>query len=253
MRPYIPMLDTNAVPWTAGAVPGIYRKELSFDPETKATTHISRIDPRNAPQLPSRPHYHHIDEELLVLKGGLSFADDQWLEPYSYCFHPPETVHGFKTGVRTEPRPDTWFLSRLGGPFVLNYPDPVEKWECYSVSGVAPERPPVYIPKATDSLTQDDGLTGGLEKRRVLSRHPRTGEGSMFLRLMPGWRNPKPAATATAYKEFYVLEGGLEMSTGHRLTADHYAFIPPGTEQTPVASADGALVYVNFGGALRDL
>lgn len=252
MRPYIPMLDTNELPWKPGVVPGIYRKELSFDPETKATTHISRIDPANAPQLPPRPHYHQVSEEILVLKGALSFADDQWLEPYSYCYHPPETVHGFKRRERNEPRTDTWFLSRLGGPFILNYPNVVEKWECYSVSGTEPERPPVYLAKAADPLMSDEEGGGLLEKRRILSRHPDTGEGSMFLRLLPGWRNRLPVRAKGFYREFYVLEGSLEMSTGRLMGPDHYAFIPPGIEQTPAASANGALVYINFGGGFED-
>ena len=140
MRPYIPMLDTTALPWVPGAVPGIYRKQLSIDPETKASTHISRIDPGKAPELPNRPHYHHIAEEILVLKGALTFTEGVWLEPFSYCFHPEQTVHGFKGDTSQRDRLDTWFLSRLSGPFVLHYVDKVEKRECYSVTGIEPER-----------------------------------------------------------------------------------------------------------------
>ncbi len=57
-----------------------------------------------------------------MIRGCFSFDSTYWLEPRSYCFHPPETVHAFKSAVREE----SWFLSRVGCFLDVNLvPEPV--------------------------------------------------------------------------------------------------------------------------------
>jgi hypothetical protein len=50
--------------------PGIHRKDLNEDPETKAVSFLLRFDPQTA----GDSHFHRSDEELLMLSGDLSIG-----------------------------------------------------------------------------------------------------------------------------------------------------------------------------------
>jgi hypothetical protein len=81
----------------------------------------------------------------------------------------------------------------------------------------------------------------------IVSRHPGTGEGSLFLRLPPNWDGAGPAVELTGYREMFVLEGEADCADGGVLKTDYYAFIPPGHAHGFKGSGPGALIYVAFG------
>ncbi len=165
------------------------------------------------------------------------------LPPRGCIYHPPRTVHGFHSGFYGE----VIMLSRHngGGSLELNYieGEPLQQ-DCYQAFGPPPPRPPAYIADFTGlkSVAEGDGSTV-----TVLSRHPETGEGSLFLRLPPGWTGSGPAVALTGYREMFVLEGDALGTDGSVLKADYYAFIPPGHAHGFQASEAGALIYVAFG------
>ena len=102
MREPVPFLDTKAMDWTQSGLPGIYSILLSRDPETGERKALNRLVPADGMKPPGAAHYHHTTEELLIVKGRMSFDGKVWLTPQSYCFHPPETVHGIKSAVPEE-------------------------------------------------------------------------------------------------------------------------------------------------------
>ncbi len=246
MRDAVPRLDTKTMPWTPGEMPGLFTKMLSVDRQTGARTALQRIDPAFGYQAPTTAHYHPIDEEIFLLKGCFSFDGELWLERLAYCFHPADTVHGFRSQVAEE----SWFLSRVTSPLEFGFVEKPLAFKPYSRSGAEPER---TISVIADPFARDweDGDAEPKLKRLILSRHPRTGEGSMLMRIPAGWKSARGPQALAAYCEVFVLEGSFEDEHDAPYEAGCYSFAPPGTEHPVIASRDGALIYCNFGGALE--
>jgi quercetin dioxygenase-like cupin family protein len=243
MRDWIPALDTASVPWIATPLPGVFGKALNRDPDTQARTGMAKFEKGSF--VPSRPHFHVTDEEIVVTQGALTFDHRTWLPPRGYIYHAPQTVHGFKSGFDGE----VIILSRHngGGELELNYieGEPLQD-DWYQVDGQPAPRPPAYIADA-EKLPADRGVDG--VSRTLLSLNPETGEGSLYLRLPAGWTGAQTAAAVAGYREMFVLEGDVLCADGSQLKADYYAFIPPGQDHSFVASEAGALIYVAFGPA----
>ncbi len=72
----------------------------------------------------------------------------------------------------------------------------------------------------------------------------------MLVRFPPGWVSPHPAHVHSVYCERFILEGALEAEDGVVWSEGCYSFEPPYTERAALSSPQGALVYLNFGGAL---
>jgi len=244
MRAHIPFLDTSALDWREAA-PGMFSRLLSRDDETGARTSLNRMVPELGMKPPGGPHFHHTAEELFVVKGRFSFDSRTWLTPFSYCFHPPETVHGFKSNVPEE----SWFLSRIGKELDFNWVTTPTSDSAYYVGETLPERSVVYIQDPRTDGWEDikDGSGNISAQRRVLSEHPSSLEGSKLLQLKPGWQSD--ARVLHAYEETYVMEGSVEGEDGTQFTKACYAFRPPGTKRPAFHSPNGALLYVNYGGA----
>jgi quercetin dioxygenase-like cupin family protein len=241
MRAWIPALDTATVPWMATPLAGVYGKALNSDPETGARTGMAKFE--DGAFVPGRAHYHHVDEEILVTRGEMTFDHRTWLPAKGYIYHPPLTVHGFKSGLKGE----VVMLSRHngGGVLELNYVEgePLQP-DWYQVQGDPPPRAPAYIPDVAGltSAPQSDGAV-----ITVLSQHPKTGEGSLFMRLPPGWKSAEGPTEQTGYREMFVLEGDATCADGSLLKSDYYAFIPPGTPHGFQSSEAGALIFMSFG------
>jgi quercetin dioxygenase-like cupin family protein len=241
MRAWIPALDTNAIPWTPTPLPGVFGKALNSDPETQARTGMAKFE--TGAFVPGRAHYHHVDEEILVTQGAMTFDHRTWLPSKGYIYHPPHTVHGFNSGFDGE----VIILSRHngGGTLELNYVEGeplAQDW--YQAFGPPPPRPPAYIPDFTTLCAHSEG-DGSVVT--VLSRHPETGEGSLFLQIPPEWQGSGPAVELTRYREMLVLDGEVVCADGSVLKTGYYAFIPPGHAHGFAASQAGALIYVAFG------
>lgn len=247
MRPYT-FIDTNAMPWQDTDTPGLYTKPLSYDPENGARTAFQCIDPKRGYKPPHCAHYHHMDEELLVIKGTFTFDGKTWLGPKSYCFHPAETVHGFRSRIDDE----AWFLSRCSKELDFCLHPEAEGETPYSLTGAQDPRGVTVLadPEAGAWVDVKDDSGAVTLQRRLLSKHPETGEGSMLVRFMPGWQSPHGDHFHTVYEELFVLEGAMETDGGDVYSAGAYLFKPPLTVQSRPKSASGALAYINFGGKL---
>jgi len=233
MRPHIPHLDTESMDWTS-PIPGLYSKVLSVDPDNGARTAIQRLVPAEGYTAPSVPHYHHSAEEILVLGGKLSFDSKTYLGASGYCFHPPETVHGFKSDVPEE----TMFLSRHSKKMCThNVPEPAKR-EYYPLTGKMPDRAWAALPDAAA-----DGWEGNV---KVLGEDSR-GEGSKLMRFDGDKINL--SVPEVFYEEIYVLDGSLTTADGQTFAKGAYAFCPPDVARPSFATAKKALVYVNYGPA----
>ncbi len=239
MRDPVPFLDTKAMEWDQPSPPGLYSKLLSRDPETGERTALNRLVPDDGMTPPGKVHYHHTTEELLIVKGRMSFDSKVWLTPQSYCFHPPETVHGFKSAVPEE----SWFLSRIGRELDFNFVEDPKQLSPYYVC---------YEPPARGVAYHADPPGGAWEpvenaERFVLSLHPETGEGSVLLRTKPGWASGDDGEPLSRFEEFYVMEGALACSDGHIYDEGCYQFEPPGTPRRQLTCVDLALIYLTVG------
>ncbi len=245
MRPLTEILDVDAMPWQPLGPPGLYSKLLNRDPESGARTALQRMDPADGYTAPEVAHYHSTYEELLGVKGNFSFDSRRWIKPLSYLFHPPHCVHGFKSTVPEE----SWFLSRVEHDLDFSFvPEPAAD-DIYPVDGVSPARRVVAF---VDPLN-DPGMTpvqwaGG--ERAVewceLSIHPRTREGTAFVRFPGGWSGNPADTLPNDYLEMFVFDGELELD-GQSMRKHFYTFRPRGTFPKVMTSRSGALVYVNFG------
>ena len=247
MRPYT-YLDTNAMPWEDTDTPGLYTKALSHDPENGARTAFQCIDPKRGYKPPVTAHYHHMDEELLVVKGTFTFDGKTWLGPKAYCFHPAETVHGFRSRIDDE----AWFISRCSKEldFCL-HPDAIGDTPYSLTDADAPRGVTVLADPETGTWVDVADDSGAVTlQRQVLSKHPETGEGSMLVRFLPGWESPNGDHFHTVYEELFVLEGAMETDDGQAYGTGTYLFKPPLTVQSRPKSKSGALAYISFGGPL---
>ena len=188
---------------------------------------------------PGAAPYHHTTEERLIVKGRMSFDGKVWLTPQSYCFHPPETVHGFKSAVPEE----SWFLSRIGRTVDFNFIELPKQLSPYYVSETSPQRTVDY------HADPPGGEWESLDhvKRFVLSLHPDSGEGSVLLRTKPGWLSGSDGEPLRRFEELYVLEGVLQCSDGHTYDQGCYQFEQPGTPRRQLSCSDSALVYFTVG------
>jgi Domain of unknown function (DUF4437) len=241
----VSFLDTNAMDWTPGVLPGLFTKILRFDPATGARTALQCIDPGRGYVAPLKPHYHKGDEEILLVKGRFTFDGINWLQRYSYCFHPAGTVHGFSSAVAEE----SWFISRFNRPFDMTDIEARPGDRPYSITGTDPAR-------AIASVL--DPLAGGWDKSEagsgksaaeifILSQHPLSHEGSALLRLPPGWESENTSRIIQSYIEFFVMEGEVVSEDGRTFSANCYCYTPASTILPPLVSRLGATVYVNFG------
>jgi len=250
MKEHVPFLDTNAMEWKGGEFPGQFTKPLSANADTGARTALQCIDPTRGYQAPTSAHYHpDMDEELLVLKGKFSFDSQNWLGRNSYCFHPGNTVHGFKSAVAEE----SWFLSRISKPLKFGWEANPKKLEPYSLTGAPVDRP---IRICRDVLTEPDwqdvkDADGKVVYQQlILGENASNGEGSKVVRLPAGWKSKHGSHFHSVYEEIFVIEGEVTDAEGRVFRAGCYAFTPAFTVKPALSSAKGASVYVNYGGPL---
>jgi hypothetical protein len=248
MRPAIERLDVSAMPWTPLGRPGLYSKLLSRDPDTGARTALQRMVPEEGLQPPSVAHFHRTYEEILGVRGMFTFDCKRWVKPWSYVFHPPGTVHGFKSRVPQE----SWFLSRVGRDLdVTQVPEP-DGDDPYYVD-VVPDRAVALVanPDTERDWTNPSWNRGALAVREaVLSRDPHTGEGSALVQFPAGWSQIGGDWTMAVYLEVFVLSGALQIGPVTLGELD-YSFTPPGVVRGELSSPGGALAYVNFGGPIE--
>jgi hypothetical protein len=245
LKNHVRAVDTRDLPWEPLGAPGLFTRRLARDPQTGERSALQRAVPELGQRPPGQAHFHGTYEEILVVRGSMSFDSVQWLQPRGYLYPPPQTVHGFRSALRGE----TWFLSRVGRDLDFTFvPDPPQQ-SPYYVGDAAPARGWTYVPDP-DSETWPVGVAAapfaGVPVRE-LSVDPSSGEGSWLVRLPARWRGAADAFADREYLEIYLLEGELEFADGACLGPEGYSFRPRATGGAPVAAAGGALAYVNLG------
>jgi len=246
MKEAVRLVDTRDLSWEPLGAPGLFTKRLARDPQTGERTALQRAVPDLGQRPPGRAHFHSTYEEILVMRGSMSFDSVQWLQPHGYLYHPPRTVHGFRSALRGE----TWFLSRVGHDLDFTFVPEPSQTSPYYVGEAAPERGWTYVPDPDSETWPPQAEAVGPfvgAAVRVLSVHPTTGEGSMLVRLPAGWRGRAEAFASRAYLEMFLLDGHLELADGTRIESGGYTFRPAVLEGAPVASDAGAVAYVNLG------
>jgi hypothetical protein len=244
MTAYVPLLDTNAMAWERSSVlTGLFTKKLLENASTGARTYLQRLVPSEGALPPQVAHYHQTFEELFVVQGRMSFDSELWLTPYSYCWHPPGTVHGFKSSVPEE----TWFISRVGEPLQFTYVENPPQKKPYAVDGSPPARSCAYHAVAQSAAGWEpiaNAMGEVTALSYVLSLDPQTGAGSVMVRYQPGWVSTETNAYTELAEEIFVLEGALECDDGRVLSAGCYAATPADWPRRRWRSANGALAYV---------
>jgi hypothetical protein len=245
MRQRIEALDVDAMKWQPTPAGGVYMKRLSTDEETGARTTMTRLNPTEDYTLPHTAHYHPGYEEILGVSGNFSFDSRLWMIEGSYVYHPPLTVHGFKSAVPE----DSVFLGRVSGALVTTFIDDPEQDDLYLVDGSVPSRSPVAYgdPMAANSWETIVFLGGNAQMCR-LSADDVTGEGTAFVRLPAGWQS---ALTAFDHDlELFVMQGMLEVGDGRIAPIHAYFSYPRGSEISPLLAQGETVLYVNFSGLL---
>jgi hypothetical protein len=245
MRQCVEILDVDAMRWEPLGPAGLYTKLLSRDPDTGARTALQRMDPGEGYAPPTVAHYHHTYEELLGVFGLFSFDARNWVRPKSYLFHPPKTVHGFKSTVPEE----SWFLSRVGRDLDFNFVPEPQSDDLYPIDGEAPNRKAEALvdPFSDRGVEVFEWGKGDMPiERCLLSVDPDTGEGTALFRIPPGWAAEIAPAVSCDYLEWFVLEGDVTVD-GQSMEKHFYTFRPAGSFPKSMSSYKGAILYINFG------
>lgn len=215
MRPPIPFLDANALPWEGPPGGGVFSKTLNADPAMAAKTMLLRSDPRPVTeQNRRRAHYHEGSEEFLSLGPRFTFDAGLWLERLAYVHMPPRTVHGSDVQV-----PDGYLLYlRTSGATQPNFmPEPKERYP-FSLGAESF----IVIANATDQ---------------------RLAKDASLIRLAAGYAGPLPV-DANRGCEVFVVEG--EMTSGGYLFKEHcYACYAPG-EKPVLKVTPPTLLMINL-------
>lgn len=250
MRPRTVALDVEAMEWKPLGPAGLYSKLLSRDPETGARTALQRLNPEEGYQPPTIAHFHTTYEEILGVRGWFSFDQRTWVRPGSYVFHPPRTVHGFRSAVPQ----DSWFLSRVGRDLDVNLIEVPAHDDLYVIEGDAPPRSPRAMGEPLAEMGCAERTIAGASAAVQwceLSVDPETGEGSALVRLPAGWRYA--AHALSGYLEIFTMEGSLlpEREEDGRAPGMTYYFYPPEEPVGPLVADTDVLAYVNFGSPLE--
>ena len=231
------------MPWSSPGPPGIYTKLLSQDSLSGERTALNRLVPEEGMMPPSAAHYHHTTEELFIIKGCMSFDRKVWLQEYSYCFHPPETVHGFNSSVKEE----TWFLSHVGCALDFNYVEKPKQLSPYYVSDNIPSRECVYHSKLGRVIDK----TGDDSDFFSLSCDASTGEGSVFGHVGIGWCSGKSGEQLNRSEEMYVLSGSIRCEDNSTYTSGCYTFAPEGSKRRSMVSLSNSIIYMTYGSLIQ--
>jgi hypothetical protein len=240
-RPYIAHINISEIEPTSRA-PGRFSYMLSRDSDTTARTAVQRVVPTGDFKAEPMAHYHHTTEEILVLKGLMSFDSKVWLAPMSYVFHPAQFVHGFASALPVE----TLYISRVGADLDFNYvPEPASQAP-YFVGTAAQGRDLVYAPNALGGPWEP--LPPPSPKHnsnwlQVLSYDAATGEGTALVRLVAG--NVATRVESDVERELFLLEGEMTDEDGVLFTQYSYGCWPPHTTLPRFDSQKGALMYLH--------
>ncbi len=235
MRPQIPYLAADALPWEEILNTGAQRKLLSVDPETGSETAFVRLPPDW--RGPAGAHYHSGFEEALILSGDCDLNGNDLLVAGSYLYRPGGIVHGWvdhspsgadiiiKMGRATD-------LVSVGEP---EYPHEYD----YEGKRVPDGRPHIVHLRTADQPFEpwNGGHPGAQQK--LLSRDRETGAATLLLNLDAGFSGQLELAAHTTW-EWVVLAGSVSLADGSTFGPIDYSHRRAGSHETVITgSPDG--------------
>ena len=241
------------------------QKTLRLHPETTRRIDLISLDPGYRDLTNS---YHDSVEECFVLGGEFDLDGEGHFEAGDYFWRAPGFVHaansrsGFTALLSfqgVDPREGSGPVSRRirpdeeAGTNAL-FPDDLERsigprglvrhvasWQLAWLPGS------VYL--------RNEGVCEGFDGDKVefksLSRNLWTGGQSLLMRLEPGYSQDGHAHAVSAY-EFFVLSGSCFRGE-ERYGTDVYGYVPAGMVTPPLASDEGAVLFLKSDGWLTRL
>lgn len=246
MQTRVEALDAGKMDWAETPAPGLFVKMLRSDEATGAHTALYCLAPKDGYQAPQTAHYHHTFEEIVPVSGCFSFDQRTWLELGAYVYHPPLTVHGFNSAVRSE----AVFLTRVGASLDFNFvPEPAAD-DIYLVEDVKQTRHPLVVADAEQAQGSSPKPFLGADARiTALGKDSVSGEASAFVHVPSGWKSGV-AQLSGGYLEVFVLKGGLCVD-GQAMPGHSYFYYPSGAALPELSSRDGAMLFVAGGAELE--
>lgn len=237
------------------------QKTLYLEPETTRRGDLIRLD---AGYRDLTNAYHDSVEECLVLDGEFDLDGEGHFRAWDYFWRPPGWVHAAETAggftallmlegaregegsgpVSRRIRPD----DEAGTNALHDDPERAvgpRGWVRRLETGLVAWVPGPVFARGQGSL-EDFGLERAAFKR--LSANPWTGGQSLLVRLEPGYTQRVPGSHATTWM-VYVLDGACRLGD-LPLGAGSFLYRPAGVVEQPLASDDGALLFVKADGWL---
>lgn len=228
MRPFIPHLDPETLPWEELLGSKLMRKVFSTDPDTGGDTALVRLTP--GWQGRAGAHYHSGFEEALILAGDVDLNGRDSLLAGSYLYRPGGIVHGFVD--RSNGGAD--IIIKMGAATDLNsVASPGQDVEYDHPSARVADGRPHIVNLRTDAQpwTSENGIA-----RKVLSRDTLTGAETALVRLPAGFSGPQSFSRSRGW-EWVIIDGGMTLADGTRFRRFGYSHRPAGTSDTVIAAA----------------
>ena len=277
MRTSTTIIDSNALPWENGLdylktlVPAFrdnlgpaeqveqnfakyWQKNLYLDRETTRRLDLVRLEPGYR----DLTHCCHDSvEEAFFLSGGAELDGEGGFTTGDYFWRPPGWIHHAASPQGVEIVLGFEGRSNESGPVSrtvcaphqagANMLIPADDERALGTRGrVRQVQTRLLVWQPGPAFARCEGTLAGFDLEhiavRVLSRNPLTGQQTLLMRLDPGYRQAGPGAHS-AWLQAYVLAGAAHLGSTE-LRRGFFMHRPAGVVEAPLASAEGALLYV---------
>ncbi|MFN8535530.1 MAG: DUF4437 domain-containing protein [Dehalococcoidia bacterium] len=235
------------------------QKTLRLDPDTTRRLDLIRLAPGYRDLTYA---YHDSVEECFCLSGSSWLGGEGTIFERGYFWRPPGWVHTATS--------DEGFFALLNiqgvcdesGPASRRVRPEAEAGTCATANDPDAAIGPRGFIKMLDSrlvpwqpgpiFSRTEGPLDGFDLDhiafKVLSKNPWTGAQSLLLRLDPGYRQQRPGRQSAGFEAF-VVEGSARLGDVP-LPAGAYVQREADTEEPPLASEDGAILFAKADGWL---
>ena len=271
------IVDSNALPWENGLdylktlAPAFrdnlgpagqveenfakyWQKNLYLDRETTRRLDLVRLEPGYR----DLTHCCHDSvEEAFFLAGGAQLDGEGVFAADDYFWRPPGWIHhaaspqGVTIVLGFEGRSnESGAVSRTvcaAADAGANLLIPADDLRALGTRGrVRQVQTRLLVWQPGPAFARGEGPLAGFDLEhmavRVLSKNPVTGQQTLLLRLDPGYQQVGPGAHS-AWLQAFVLGGAVQLGAT-ALRRGFFVHRPAGVVEPPMASTDGALLYV---------
>ena len=275
--PTTSIVDSNALPWENGLdylktlAPAFrdnlgpagqveenfakyWQKNLYLDRETTRRLDLVRLEPGYR----DLTHCCHDSvEEAFFLAGGAQLDGEGVFAADDYFWRPPGWIHhaaspqGVTIVLGFEGRSnESGAVSRTvcaAADAGANLLIPADDLRALGTRGrVRQVQTRLLVWQPGPAFARGEGPLAGFDLEhmavRVLSKNPVTGQQTLLLRLDPGYQQVGPGAHS-AWLQAFVLGGAVQLGAT-ALRRGFFVHRPAGVVEPPMASTDGALLYV---------